>query len=108
MFGVEYRIEIYTPEAQRVYGYYALPLLVGDRIVARLDLKADRQRGALVVQAAWIEPGRAPGAARMATERVAQAAAGELETMRGWLGLEHLELAGRGDLSSALAAALAL
>ena len=106
MFGVDYRIEIYTPEPQRVYGYYALPLLVGDRIVARLDLKADRKRGALMVQAAWLEPGRAPGAARMAPDRVAVEAAAELETMRAWLGLENVEVAPRGDLSTALEQAL--
>ncbi|GIG54865.1 winged helix-turn-helix domain-containing protein [Demequina activiva] len=107
MFGVDYRIEIYTPEPQRVYGYYALPLLVGDRIVARLDLKADRKRGALLVQAAWLEPGRAPGATRMAGDRVAAEAAAELEVMRGWLGLDTIAVADRGDLSTGLAVALA-
>lgn len=107
MFGVDYRIEIYTPEPQRVYGYYALPLLVGDRIVARLDLKADRKRGALLVQAAWREPGRAPGAARMAPERVAQEAAAELGTMRAWLGLDGIEIAPRGDLAAHLESSLA-
>ncbi len=107
MFGVDYRIEIYTPAPKRVFGYYCLLFLLGDRFEARVDLKALRRDGVLSVEAAWREPGRAPGSRRRPDAEVTAALASELRTLAGWLGLDRIVVGPRGDLAAALAPALA-
>ncbi len=97
LFGVDYRIEIYVPEPQRRFGYYVYLFCLGEAIVARVDLKADRRAGVLRVQAAWREP-----SAAVDDDRVAAELAAELQTMASWLGLRSVDVTGRGDLAPAL------
>jgi uncharacterized protein len=99
LFGFHYRIEIYTPAAQRRFGYYVLPVLLGDELVGRVDLKADRQGGALRVQSAWVED----GADRA---HVAHELALELASIGQWLGLDEITVQRRGTLAADLARAL--
>jgi uncharacterized protein YcaQ len=106
MFGMHYRIEIYTPGHKREFGYYTLPFLLGDQIVGRFDLKADRKAKALLVQASWREPEVAVGARRRSDDDVAAAVAGELRLAAGWLGLGEIVVAPRGTLAGAVTAAL--
>ena len=97
LFDVRVRLEIYTPAEKRQHGYYVLPFLQDEAITARVDLKADRARSVLLVQAAW----REPQAGRATPEALGR----ELETMARWLGLERVEVVGKGDLAADLAEA---
>ncbi|MEV4774158.1 winged helix-turn-helix domain-containing protein [Microbacterium sp. LWH12-1.2] len=98
VFELDYRIEIYVPADKRRYGYYSLPVLVGDRIVARVDLKADRAASALRVQSAWWEPQARP--------EDAVPIAAELALAASWQGLEHVSVSGWGDAADSVYQAL--
>jgi uncharacterized protein len=99
LFRFRYRIEIYTPAHKREHGYYVLPFLLGDELVARVDLKAERKYGGLHVLSALEEP----GADRT---KVADALADELSLLARWVGLERIEVADRGALAAPLRSAL--
>jgi uncharacterized protein len=98
MFGFTYRIEIYTPPAQRQFGYYSLPVLSGGDIVGRIDLKADRAAETLRVQSAWWEPGAPRAAAEPIADQIREAAR--------WQGLANISVSRWGDAADDLAAAL--
>ena len=99
VFDFAYQIEIYVPAPKRLYGYYVLPFLMGDRFAARVDLKAERKASTLIVHAAHIEE-------RHNTDAVAEALAGELRSMAAWLSLESLTVGPKGNLTRALRSAL--
>jgi len=95
LFGFDYRIEIYTPAAKRVHGYYVLPFLHDERLQARVDLKADRKAGVLRVLAAWLEPGSDP-------DHIGSALAVQLRRAADWQGLGAVVVEPRGDLAAHL------
>lgn len=98
MFGVKIRLEIYTPAEKRTHGYYVLPFLEDEALTARVDLKADRKAGVLIVQASHAEP--------WATAETPAKLAGELTHMAQWLGLGGVRVELKGDLARSLADAL--
>ncbi|HJU73710.1 MAG TPA: crosslink repair DNA glycosylase YcaQ family protein [Gemmatimonadaceae bacterium] len=99
LFGMKYSIELYTPAPRRVYGYYVFPFLLGDTLVGRCDLKADRQRKVLMVQGSFLEPAQK-------AKQVAPHLAAELRLMRDWLQLDRIEVSDRGNLASTLRTSL--
>jgi uncharacterized protein YcaQ len=95
LFGFRHSFEIYVTESKRQYGYYVIPFLLDEQIVARVDLKADRARSSLLVHGAFSEAGTRAGP-------TVSALAAELREMADWLGLAAVEVGERGDLSDAL------
>jgi uncharacterized protein YcaQ len=96
LFGFRYRLEIYVPRPRRVYGYYVVPFLLGDRLVARVDLKSDRGARKLLVQSAHPEPAAPP--------ETAEALAAALRDLAAWLGLDDVVVRASGDLAAPLGA----
>ncbi len=99
LFDFRYRIEIYVPEQKRTYGYYVLPFLMDGAMVARVDVKADRKAGRLLVRSAFVEDG-------VSKDEVSRRLAGELERFAGWLGLGEIVVSSKGGLARALRSAL--
>lgn len=103
LFGMRVRLEVYVPAPRRVHGYYVLPFLLGDRLVARVDLKSDREARALLVQSAHVEA----SVPRAEVPAICAALAAELHGLARWQGLERVRSARRGKLAGALGKELA-
>ncbi|MEK7410286.1 MAG: crosslink repair DNA glycosylase YcaQ family protein, partial [Actinomycetota bacterium] len=99
LFNFHYRIEIYTPQHKRIYGYYVLPFMLNGEIVGRVDLKADRANRRLLVHAAYAEAG-------LTSLDIVEPLAAELIEMATWLNLDDVVIARRGNLSASLSAAM--
>ncbi|MEI6571695.1 MAG: crosslink repair DNA glycosylase YcaQ family protein [Actinomycetes bacterium] len=99
LFGFHYRLEIYVPAPKRVYGYYVMPFLLGEDLVARVEMKSDRKAGVLNISGAWAEPGVELGL-------VAEALASEASSLAEFLGLDRVTLGRRGDLMKSLRSAV--
>jgi hypothetical protein len=99
VFDFHYRLAFYTPAAQRTGGYYVMPFLLGDRLVARVDLKADRTARVLRALFAQTEEGVDP-------RKIARPLAAELSDLARWLGLDRVDIGGRGEFPRALRAAI--
>ena len=97
LFAMSYRVEIYTPAPQRRFGYYVMPFLLGDELVARVDVKADRAAGVLKVLLAHREPTAPPAA------QLVEPLHTELMDLATWLGLERLAIGQKGELAPGLA-----
>ena len=95
LWDFHYRIEIYVPEPKRVYGYYVLPFLLDEELVARVDLKADRKKESLLVKGVFAEAG-------VDLARVGRELREELEVTASWLGLNDVVISRNGDLADAV------
>ena len=95
LFAFTFSFEIYVPEPKRRFGYYVLPFLLDESLVARVDLRADRNRRTLVVAGAFAEPD-------VDIRHVAGPLRAELELLAAWLSLDQVEIGTRGDLVSRL------
>ena len=95
IFDFSYRLEIYVPAKKREFGYYVLPFLLGDQLVGRIDLKADRSSSKLFVQGSYVEK-------KVNSDRVAQQLSIELNRLKKFLGLDEVVVRRRGNLSTKL------